>query len=139
MLLPRVDSRIWQIFNQVKYLVASGVLGPGEELPPIRALAGQLLINPNTVARAYLELEHAGIVVKRGTVGTFVSDAPSPFARRERCESCESGSTPCWQTRAPCGVSVCQQGVDPSRRTRNRSPARTARVHPRRSAEPCRV
>jgi len=73
-----------QILNQVKYLVASGVLSPGEELPPIRALAEQLLINPNTVARAYRELEHAGIVVKRGTVGTFVSDAPSPFARRER-------------------------------------------------------
>lgn len=73
-----------QIFNQVKYLVASGVLRCGEELPPIRALAGQLVINPNTVARAYRELEHAGIVVKRGTIGTFVSDAPSPFARRER-------------------------------------------------------
>jgi len=38
----------------VKYLVASGVLGPGEELPPIRALAEQLLINPNTAARAAL-------------------------------------------------------------------------------------
>src|SRR6185312_8956570 len=62
----------------------SGVLSPGAELPPIRALAEQLVINPNTVARAYRELEHAGIVVKRGTVGTFVSDAPSPFARRER-------------------------------------------------------
>jgi GntR family transcriptional regulator len=73
-----------QIFNQVKYLVASGVLAPGAELPPIRALAEQLIINPNTVARAYRELEHAGIVVKRGTAGTYVSDAPSPFARRER-------------------------------------------------------
>jgi GntR family transcriptional regulator len=73
-----------QIFNQINYLVASGVLTPGEELPPIRTLAEQLLINPNTVARAYRELEHAGIVVKRGTVGTFVSSAPSPFARRER-------------------------------------------------------
>ena len=73
-----------QIFNQVKYLVASGVLAPGEELPPIRALAEQLVINPNTVARAYRELEHAGLVFKRGTAGTYVSDAPSPFARRER-------------------------------------------------------
>ncbi len=73
-----------QIFNQIKYLVASGVLTPGEELPPIRALAEQLVINPNTVARAYRELEHAGIVLKRGTVGTFVSNAPTPFARRER-------------------------------------------------------
>jgi GntR family transcriptional regulator len=73
-----------QICNQIRYLVASGVLVAGEELPPIRALAEQLLINPNTVARAYRELEQAGIVVKRGTVGTFVSAAPSPLARRER-------------------------------------------------------
>lgn len=73
-----------QIFNQVKYLVASGVLRPDEELPPIRVLAEQLLINPNTVARAYRELEHAGIVVKRGTSGTFVSNAPSRLARSER-------------------------------------------------------
>jgi GntR family transcriptional regulator len=73
-----------QIVNQVRYLVASGALKPDEELPPIRALAEQLVINPNTVARAYKELEHAGIVYKRGTVGTFVSAEPSPLARRER-------------------------------------------------------
>lgn len=62
-----------QIFNQVKHLVASGRLGPDDELPPIRVLAEQLLINPNTVARAYRELELAGIVTKRGTAGTYVS------------------------------------------------------------------
>ena len=73
-----------QIVNQIKYLVASKVLSPGEELPPIRVLAEELLINPNTVARAYRELEGAGIVVKRGTAGTFVSSSPSPLARRER-------------------------------------------------------
>ena len=73
-----------QIVNQIKYLVASKVLSPGEELPPIRTLAEELLINPNTVARAYRELEGAGIVVKRGTAGTFVSSSPSPLARRER-------------------------------------------------------
>jgi GntR family transcriptional regulator len=73
-----------QIVNQVKYLVASGRLTPGEELPPIRTLATQLVINPNTVARAYRELELAGIVEKRRTAGTYVSDAGSPLARRER-------------------------------------------------------
>src|SRR6266853_2096976 len=73
-----------QIVNQVKYLVASGRLEPGEELPPIRTLAEQLLINPNTVARAYRELELAGLVTKRRTTGTYVSDAGSPLARRER-------------------------------------------------------
>jgi GntR family transcriptional regulator len=73
-----------QIVNQIKYLVASGGLAPGAELPPIRALAERLVINPNTVARAYRELETEGVVVKRGTVGTYVSDVVSPLARRER-------------------------------------------------------
>jgi GntR family transcriptional regulator len=73
-----------QIVNQVKYLVASGRLAPGAEMPPIRVLAERLLINPNTVARAYRELEVAGMVVKRRTAGTFVSDNGSPLARRER-------------------------------------------------------
>jgi GntR family transcriptional regulator len=73
-----------QIVNQVKYLVASGRLTEGDELPPIRVLADQLVVNPNTVARAYRELETAGIVCKRRTAGTYVSDAGSPLARRER-------------------------------------------------------
>ena len=73
-----------QIVNQVKYLVASGRLRPGEELPPIRILAKKLVINPNTVARAYRELEVDGVVTKRRTAGTYVSDAGSPLARRER-------------------------------------------------------
>src|ERR1700722_13426974 len=73
-----------QIINQVKYLVASRRLAAGEELPPIRVLAERLLINPNTVARAYRELETAGLVEKRRTAGTFVSDGGSPLARRER-------------------------------------------------------
>jgi GntR family transcriptional regulator len=73
-----------QIVNQVKYLVASGRLAPGEELSPIRTLAEQLLINPNTVARAYREQEQEGVVTKRRTAGTYVSDTTSPLARRER-------------------------------------------------------
>jgi GntR family transcriptional regulator len=73
-----------QVVNQVKYLVASGRLAPGEEIPPIRVLAEQLVVNPNTVARAYLELEKAGVVVKKHGSGTYVSDAGSPLARKER-------------------------------------------------------
>src|SRR3954468_1787080 len=73
-----------QIVNQIKYLVSSGRLAVGEELPPIRTLAEKLVINPNTVARAYRELEAIGIVEKRRTAGTYVSDQGSPLARRER-------------------------------------------------------
>jgi GntR family transcriptional regulator len=73
-----------QIVSQIKYLVSSGRLSAGEELPPIRTLAERLVVNPNTVARAYRELEAAGIVEKRRTTGTYVSDQGSPLARRER-------------------------------------------------------
>lgn len=73
-----------QIVHQVKHQVAAGRLVPGEEMPPIRVLAEQLKINPNTVARAYRELEMAGVVEKRGTAGTYVSNTASPLARRER-------------------------------------------------------
>jgi GntR family transcriptional regulator len=73
-----------QIVNQVKYLVASGRLAPGEELPAIRVLAEQLVVNPNTVARAYRELETTGIVEKRRTAGTYISSTGSPLTRRER-------------------------------------------------------
>src|SRR5690349_21831614 len=73
-----------QIVNQVKQLVDSRRLAPGEEIPPIRVLAEKLMVNPNTVARAYLELERAGVVVKRHGSGTYVSDAPSSLSRREK-------------------------------------------------------
>ena len=73
-----------QIVNQVKYLVAAGRLAAGEELPPIRVLAERLVVNPNTVARAYRELEAAGLVEKRRTAGTYVTNAGSPLAHRER-------------------------------------------------------
>ena len=84
-LSPRDGLPIYrQIVNQVKYLVAAGRLATGEELPPIRVLAEQLVVNPNTVARAYLELEREGIVTKRHGSGTYVSDGGSPLKRAER-------------------------------------------------------
>ncbi len=73
-----------QIVNQVKHLVASGRLAPGDEIPPIRVLAEQLVVNPNTVARAYLELEHAGLVTKRHGSGTYVAEAHAPLPQWER-------------------------------------------------------
>ncbi|MEZ6033640.1 MAG: GntR family transcriptional regulator [Planctomycetaceae bacterium] len=73
-----------QVVNQIRYLVAAGRLAAGDELPPIRVLAEQLVVNPNTIARAYRELEQAGIVEKRRTAGTYVTEQGSPLARRER-------------------------------------------------------
>ena len=73
-----------QIVNQVKYLVAAQRLVPGEALPSVRKLAEQLVVNPNTVARAYRELEAAGVLLTRRGAGVYVSDAGSPLARREQ-------------------------------------------------------
>jgi GntR family transcriptional regulator len=73
-----------QIVNQVKYLVASGQLESGEELPPIRTLAMQLKVTPNTIVKAYGELEIAGVIHKRRGSGTFVSEGRSQLALRER-------------------------------------------------------
>jgi len=73
-----------QIVNQIKHLVAAGRLLHDEELPSIRALAEQLVINPNTVARAYRELEVAGIVTKKRTTGSYISQSGSPLAKDER-------------------------------------------------------
>ena len=72
-----------QIVNQVKFLIASGRLEPGAEMPAIRGLAETLTVNPNTVARAYRELENEGIVEKRRTNGTYVSDKGTRLSRDE--------------------------------------------------------
>jgi len=74
-----------QIVSQVKYLVASGLIQPGEELPPIRTLALQLKVTPNTIVKAYGELEISGVIHKRRGSGTFVSERrPQQVTLRER-------------------------------------------------------
>ena len=62
-----------QLMEQVKHSVETGALRPGEQLPGIRPLAEELVINPNTVAKAYRELEHEGIIELRHGAGAFVS------------------------------------------------------------------
>lgn len=73
-----------QIMRQVRYLAASGRLEPGDRLPPVRKLAEKLLVNPNTVVRAYRELESEGVLVSRQGSGVYVADAGSPLARSEQ-------------------------------------------------------
>ena len=62
-----------QLMEQVKHNVETGALRPGEQLPGIRPLAEELVINPNTVAKAYRELEHEGVIELRHGAGAFVS------------------------------------------------------------------
>jgi GntR family transcriptional regulator len=73
-----------QIVDQVKRSVAMGRLKPEDPLPSVRQLALELTINPNTVARAYLELEHQGFLYKRQGQGTYVCTPAIGAARRER-------------------------------------------------------
>jgi GntR family transcriptional regulator len=62
-----------QLMEQVKHGIETGALRPGEQLPGIRPLAEELVINPNTVAKAYRELEHEGVIELRQGAGAFVS------------------------------------------------------------------
>jgi GntR family transcriptional regulator len=62
-----------QLVEQVKHAIETGALRPGEQLPPIRPLAEELVINVNTVAKAYRELEHEGVIELRHGAGAFVT------------------------------------------------------------------
>ncbi|MFZ5596557.1 MAG: GntR family transcriptional regulator [Bacillota bacterium] len=70
--------------DQIKNSVAGGVLAPGEQLPSVRDLALQLSINPNTISKAYQELEHEGVVYTLRGRGTFVAEPASTLSDLER-------------------------------------------------------
>ena len=63
-----------QIIDQVRSAIATGTLGPGDRLPTVRQLSVDLSVNPNTVSRAYNELELTGIVQTHMGSGTFIGD-----------------------------------------------------------------
>src|SRR5438046_9328642 len=62
-----------QLMEQVKHAIETGALRPGEQLPGMRPLAAELVVKPNTVAKAYRELEHEGVIELRQGAGAFVS------------------------------------------------------------------
>jgi GntR family transcriptional regulator len=73
-----------QIVDQVRGAVASGALRAGDQLPTVRQLAVDLEVNPNTVVRAYRELEYDGLLETHQGTGTFISDQKMPRAADER-------------------------------------------------------
>jgi len=73
-----------QIRKEIVRLVAAGALKPGAPLPSIRDLATEILVNPNTVARAYRELERDGLISTRQGSGSFISAGASPDVEAER-------------------------------------------------------
>ncbi|MCC6501271.1 MAG: GntR family transcriptional regulator [Anaerolineales bacterium] len=80
-----------QIVNQVQAQVASGILKPDDQLPTVRALAEELRVNFNTVARAYRILDEARIISTQQGRGTFITEIPPPkVTERLRRESLEA-------------------------------------------------
>ena len=76
---PRSNTPIWeQIVHNVKELVLKAILAPNDKLPSVRELASSLVINPNTVSKAYQELERQGIIETLRGKGTFVSQSITP-------------------------------------------------------------
>jgi GntR family transcriptional regulator len=69
-----------QLVEQVRREVVLGRLQPGAQLPTLREVVDALAVNPNTVAKAYAEMEHEGLVVRRQGMGTFVTAAPPTVA-----------------------------------------------------------
>jgi len=81
---PRSGVPIYlQIIEQVKRAVAAGALALSEQLPTVKALALELTVNPNTVARAYRELERDGIIETSPGRGSFVRTDRAPAAARD--------------------------------------------------------
>ncbi len=75
-----------QIVDQVRHAVDVGGLRPGERLPTVRRLAGELAIAPNTIVKAYNELQRMGLVESRPGVGTVVAAGVEEVARERRVE-----------------------------------------------------
>lgn len=82
---PRSGVPIYvQLKEQIKAAAAGGILPPGSQLPSVRDLAVSLTINPNTVVRAYTELEREGLLQSEQGRGTFVTGAGSLLKEEER-------------------------------------------------------
>lgn len=73
-----------QIINQVKRAAATGLMKPGDQLPSVRELAVELTVNPNTIAKAYQELERDGIIKTLRGIGTFIAEKEVKLAHEER-------------------------------------------------------
>jgi GntR family transcriptional regulator len=73
-----------QIIDQIKRDIAMGRLNKDEKLPTVRQLAAQLAINPNTIAKAYRQLEREGIIVTRPGAGAFIANLDSNLSRAVR-------------------------------------------------------
>ena len=100
-----------QLVEQVRRDVMLGRLRPGDQLPSVKEVVDSLSVNPNTVVKAFSELEHQGLVVRRQGVGTFVAASPSGDVRFRPRRGCWArwpagwtgpGRTGCLPSRSGC-------------------------------------
>jgi GntR family transcriptional regulator len=82
-----------QLMQQVRHAVESGALQPGDQLPGIRTLAEELVVSPNTVAKAYSELEHEGLLTLHQGSGAYVSNVRRPRSSASRFQSASRSVT----------------------------------------------
>lgn len=73
-----------QLMEQVKHAITTGALQPGDQLPSIRKVAEDLVINPNTVVKAYRELEHEDVIEMRHGMGAFVRESTGLMQKTKR-------------------------------------------------------
>ena len=79
-----------QLTENIRRLVLQGILQPNEQLPSVRALAVELAINPNTIQKAYAELERQGITYSLPGRGSFVSDNVSELSRTQLAQTADA-------------------------------------------------
>src|SRR5579862_7684032 len=75
-----------QVVDQFKHMVAAGTMRAGDRLPTVRELAAQLIVNPNTIAHAYQQLEREKVIETRRGLGSFVCESQSPLSKVTRLD-----------------------------------------------------
>ena len=111
-----------QIVQQVRHALRLGLLHEGDQLPTVKDAVERLAINPNTVLKAYKELEHAGLVAARPGIGTFVTRTLSDVSlaahgplRQDLSRWLAGPARPAWTTRASRRCSRTRFGPQPLR------------------------
>ncbi|MEG0372131.1 MAG: GntR family transcriptional regulator [Clostridium sp.] len=84
---PRSSMPIYeQIITNIKEAILKGIISPSDKLPSIRELAGMLVTNPNTISKAYMELERQGVIETLRGRGTYICENYKPRLEEERME-----------------------------------------------------
>ena len=97
---PRSGLPVYrQMMDQIRYYIASGTLGPGDQLPSVREVAQALSINPTTVVKAYTELQHARVLEIRHGKGAFCQSEHSPVFRERQSKALQAGWLASWRSK----------------------------------------